>query len=152
MNETSLYRIYSEAKNHGLYPVANLAFALANSYSAKVRIETQDKDGTSTYDSYYDLVVIVLPTGETMCIPTPLLNTLAVASFYKKGEVCDKMPHRREVVSLNEEDEAAMTYRLLGELLALYSESKIEEALELLNAETERETTELVRAMTGALV
>ena len=129
-----LITLANAAKTANDYETANLAFAkLFNVYQCMdswgfkdnedahlvAGVETQDDEGSCLDEAYYDLAVINYDDSEaeiSLCIPTPLLSPMAIASFYKAADYTDERHQsRREHI----QEEAAETENRRARIIEL---------------------------------
>lgn len=137
MNLHKIVQIGNRAKqvSGGDYSLANTALAVVlqeyldnKPEGLEVEIETQDPDGGSSSESYFDLVVV--RAGESsLCIPLPLLEAVTIAVLVKRGNFVERRVHNRtyqdspEVMStlweeLWEEVDCEVASRAVNNLLA----------------------------------
>ena len=110
MNFNNLLSLANRAKSLGEYRISNAIFALLlnallekRSSDLVLRLETRDEKGESMKEAYYDLLLIEeVDTGNSLCIPLPLLTTEAVISACKAGvHSVERKEHHRAIVSDN---------------------------------------------------
>ncbi len=61
----------------------------------EVELETQDCDGSCAKEAFYDLFVLRLPDGESLCIPASLLCTETAMALTKRATICAREEHGR---------------------------------------------------------
>ena len=130
---SQLLKIANEAKDASLgfsYELPNIVFAhllrqlFEHNVDLVLELETEDHEGWSLDQAYYDLVV--LRAGESsLCIPLPLLIPQVVATVVKRATCVELGVHDRPLDTGTEESHEKIT-ALWAEVFELVSMNDIE--------------------------